>query len=163
MLLEVADAPQRAKDLQFAGHQAIYGCEICTAKADPLVMEGRTIRSKRVWRPCSANRDRRNMKDTLELAEKAKSAGDISRLDHRNFGVKGRSHLFDLVNFDPTKQVLPEIMHMGFLGIVKLLTVLTFALGQPRMSANKNPRVKPEQLSKKLLKTKVPSEVCYFD
>lgn len=155
---EVADAPQRAKDLQFAGHQAYFGCELCKAKAEPLTIDGRRVQSKRVWKPQTALGQRRKKEETLELAELAMRSEKISNLPNNNYGVKGRSHLFDLQDFDPMQQVLPEIMHMGFLGIVKLLAVLTFGIGKPRSSAKRNPRVKPEVLSPGLLNTKVPSE-----
>lgn len=182
VLLEVADAPQRAKDLRLAGHQAYYGCDLCTSKADKLTLDGRVIASKRVWRPVTANGPRRSKEQTLKLA-KATLQDEIGRLPHMNFGVKGlpwawalpvelepkslvfiafigRSHLFDLNQFDPMKQVLPEAMHMAFLGIVKLLTILTFGLGKARISANPNPRIKPNILSDSLINIKVPSEVC---
>lgn len=158
VVLLVADAPQRAKDLKFAGHQAYYGCELCTSKADPLILDGRVVKSKRVWRPNSANGPRRAREETLKLADRAQGIQDIAELPCRNYGVKGRSHLFDLREFDPMCQVQPEMMHMGFLGIVKLLTLLTFGLGKARPSSSATPRIKPEMLSRKLLKIKVPCE-----
>lgn len=71
----------------------------------------------------------------------------------------GRSPLFQLDDFDPFKQMMPEAMHMAYLGVVRLLCVLTIAVGKERNSKNRHPRLKKEAIGRSLLEIKVPSEV----
>jgi hypothetical protein len=78
-----------------------------------------------------------------------------------HFGVVGWSLLFQLNKgeFDITKQLLPEAMHMCYHGVTKHLLCLT--IGGMQMSSGRPPplRVSPIAVDTKLRSIRNPSEV----
>lgn len=150
----IADAPKRKWLMKMSNFNSYYGCDCCCSRSTYLRYDGRA--GKIVWPP-STGLDPVLRSDEHILHE-ANKPGEVS-IHNPKFGVRGLSHLFDLNNFSPTQQVLPEAMHLIFLGIVKLLVQLCFALGQKRASISRASRMTTAAISYKLLEVKVPCEV----
>jgi len=109
----VADAPKRNEVQCLAGHSAYYACSYCLRKAKQVM--GKT-RRRPAWPHKKDTGEKRThswMEDMLEGLE------DKSPEERK--GLKGRSPLFDLQDFDVIEGVPTEYMHMYCEGIIKTL------------------------------------------
>lgn len=159
----VADAPKRAELRCVKNHQAYYGCDLCKMKAVPF--KNKKERSKPAWTGTKVDNLRTHewtlqMVQQLESLKKSKKKVEEKDLE-RLCGIRGRSVLFDFGYLDVVYDVPPEYMHFVCLGIVKILSTLTFAFSgnrYRRFSSGNAKRIPVSRINSELLKIRVPSE-----
>jgi hypothetical protein len=151
--LVVCDAPKRALVQGLRKHNANFGCGYCTKEAKRIKeTEGRGA-GKASWTSETFGGTLRTKERLLELGQQHEVHGIETE------GVVGVTPLFRIPGFDPIRQVPPEIMHLGCLGVAKKMMLLL--LDRKTRTA----RVKPlpahliEQMNESLASIAVPSEV----
>lgn len=150
----VADAPKRASLRKCQGHNSYYACDLCLRRAStwepPPELKQR--RRRIVWPYDGQLYEPRTSEVMLSLAQ----SGDPPSL---TYGVKSRSLLFDLRGFDPVLGMVPEAMHMAFLGVVKQILSLLFNYTERKLGSRPLPRRALDSLNEQLRKIQVPSNV----
>ncbi len=104
----ICDAPARSWVQNITGHQSYYGCNWCTIKS---ILQSNTIRYNLTLDEREINSLLRTKEQTLEFCDL------ITDTNYK--GIKGKSILSDLPNFDIIKCFSPELMHSRCLGIIK--------------------------------------------
>ena len=89
------DLPKRTQIKGLQGHNAVNGCEICTAQAvsfKPKDKQGRQLRAVRCWPDSTAGKPHRNLEEYRQQSEAARINRYIDPKD--NGGVKGMGNIF---------------------------------------------------------------------
>lgn len=149
----MADAPELKKLGKLQGHGGYHGCSVCTAEAERF--RGANGRMKLAWTTSTLNRCPRSKQQIRECADQIMDLPIEER-----YGVAGWSLLFQLNHgeFDITKQLLPETMHMAYHGVTRSLICLT--VGGMSVSGHPPPRrVPPSDINDKLRNICNPREV----
>lgn len=150
----VADAPELKKLGKLQGHGGYHGCSVCTAQAESI--KASDGKKKVAWTYSTVNRFPRTKRNIWESARQVDKVPIESR-----YGVAGWSLLFGLNqgNFDITKQLLPEVMHMAYHGVTRQLLALT--VGGMKLNSGRPPanRAPVQAIDKRLRDIKNPTEV----
>ena len=101
----------------------------------------------------SQNRTRRDILDIVTRIEN----GESLTIDESK-GIKGRSVLLDVPNFNFVYDSPAEYMHLGCLGVIKRLVELTFSCGQKRQRNTTRKLSSTSLFNKLMLATKVTNE-----
>jgi hypothetical protein len=151
----VADAPELKKLGRLQGHGAYYGCSVCIGKEQRV--QRSTGNYKLAWPTSSVNCFPRTKALIWDCVERREEDQEI------HLGVLGWSLLFELNSgeFDITKQLLPEAMHMCYHGVTKHL--LTLTIGGLKMASGNAPhgRVSPLLVDRRLRSIRNPTEVTF--
>ena len=139
----VADKPFRSHVSLQKQHNAYYACELCTIRgvyynpnsdgADTDILEPRKQsggRGGKMIYPPDASASMKTHDMILDIMRKIEDGERIVE-DDRNLGYRGMSPLMKLREFDITKSLLPDYMHLVALGLVKKLFGLSFKTEVP--------------------------------
>lgn len=94
-----------------------------------------------VWPASTMNGEMRTKDKILDIVEKLEAGHDLSQLERK--GIKGRSLLLNIENFDYVICIPTEYMHAVCLCLMKRLLELTFAVGEKRQRITKRPLTLP--------------------
>lgn len=97
--------------------------------------------SQIVWPANTMNGELRTKEKILEIVEEIESGSDLSPTEKK--GIKGRSILLNLENFDMVNSSPTEYMHSVCIGLVKRLLELCFSVGENRSRNIKRPLTSP--------------------
>ena len=94
-------------------------------------------KSNILWPSSTMNSEHRSRNKVLEIVRKLENGENLS-VDETK-GIKGRSLLLDLEDFNYIYDVPAEYLHSGCLGVVKRLVEMTFSVGvnRPRITKRK--------------------------
>ena len=112
-------------------------------------------KSNILWPSSTMGAQHRSRQSILEIIERIESGERLS-IDESK-GIKGRSLLLDLPNFNFVYDTPAEYLHSGCLGVTKRLVILTFGIG-PNKSKSTERRPSINMFNKLMLKTKVVNE-----
>lgn len=109
-----------------------------------------------VWPSSTMNGEMRTREKIVEIVEKIESGTELTAFEKK--GIKGRSLLLDIEDFDYVLQLPTEYMHLVSLGVVKRLLELTFSVGENRYRVTKRPLTSPNLFNDLMKYIKVPRE-----
>ena len=113
-------------------------------------------KSNIVWPKTSMNGPPRTRQEISEIIEKLENHVPLT-IDEAK-GIKGRSLLFDLPNFNFVNNVSVEYLHVFCLGVVKKCVELTFRVGESRSRITKRKLSLPSQFNSLIWDVLVPWE-----
>lgn len=113
-------------------------------------------KSNILWPSSTLNAMHRSRNSVMEIVNRIENNETLS-IDEAK-GIKGRSLLLDIPNFDFTYDAPAEYLHSGCLGVIKGLVQLTFNVGQKRQRITKRKLSSTEDFNKLMLATKVVKE-----
>lgn len=147
----IADAPKRGELRCVLQHQSDVACDYCKGSVTKIRnTEGRVV--GKAW---LTNGDPLRTKEwMLHVLDNWEDYTEEER-----FGIKSKSPLFTIPNFDPIHDMPPEYMHSMCLGVVRVLTELTMNVTKKTMSKNASfTRISVEQFDAALENVRVPQE-----
>ena len=106
-----------------------------------------------VWPANTIGGEKRTKEKILHIVEQLEAGNELTPSERK--GVKGRSLLLDIENFDLVSQVPTEYMHLSSLGVVKRLLELCFSVGENRQRATKRALTSPDQFNEKMKNIKI--------
>ena len=106
-----------------------------------------------VWPASTVNGEIRTKDKILDIVEQLESGYELDQLERK--GIKGRSLLLNLDNFDYVNCIITEYMHLVCLGVVKRLLELTFSVGEKRTRITKRPLTSPQEFDEAMKRIKV--------
>lgn len=95
-----------------------------------------------VWPSSTANGEPRTKEKVINIVERMEAGEELTHSEKK--GIKGRSLLLNIENFDMVIQVPCEYMHLVPLGVVKRLLELCFSVGENRSRITKRPLTSPD-------------------
>ena len=113
-------------------------------------------KSNILWPFSTMNSQNRSRQSILEIIHKIENEENIS-IDEAK-GIKGRSLLLDIPDFNYIYDAPAEYLHSGCLGLIKRLVELTFDVGVNRKRITKRQLSQTSVFNKLMLQTKVPNE-----
>ncbi|RXG70521.1 hypothetical protein Avbf_07425 [Armadillidium vulgare] len=139
----VADAPAKAKILNFINHSGYYSCNYCEIHG---IYESNAVRF-----PYGNNVQLRTKKEWQKCARIAMNTNKAVK------GIKGSTPLTDLQGFNIIWGAPPDYMHIILLGVMRTLFELYFTnTGNPWYIGSPKQR---SLLDKKLFEIKVPNYI----
>ena len=117
---------------------------------------GPKTKSKIVWPASSRDAESRTNDKIRDIITNIEENPNLSKNDRK--GVVGRSPLWDIPDFDFTRDVPTEYMHTSCLGVVKRMIELTFSVGDPRPRETKRKLSSATEFDLCMIDTKVPRE-----
>lgn len=106
-----------------------------------------------VWPATTMNGEERTKENFLDIVEQIESGADLTHSEKK--GIKGRSLLLAIDNFDYVLGVTTEYMHLVSLGVTKRLIELCFSVGENRHREIKRPLTHPDKFSDLMKEVKV--------
>ena len=101
--------------------------------------------SQIVWPASSSKGEPRTKEKILEIVVRIEGGEELESIEKK--GIKGRSLLLDIDNFDFVISIPTEYMHLLSLGVVKRLLELTFSCGEVRSRNIKTPLASPDKFN----------------
>ena len=150
----ICDLPKRAALMGMKQHGAYYSCGECLVPGEYSAAAGT------MFYPITRAWPRRTSEGMQSIADRNDFKDLIKEADrHRDTleGVKARTPLFDLVDFDVVEQIPTDSMHCIFLGVVRKLMHRTFQTGET-MRGQLEPRMNLKKFNHLFVRRKVPSE-----
>lgn len=128
-------------------------------KIDKAEKELKTsTRSRIVWPASTMNGEPRTTEKLLEIVEKTENANGVKLPLNEAKGVVGRSCLYDVPNFDITRDSPTEYLHSVCLGVGKRMVELCFNVGENRKRETKRKLSSPALFNKLMINIKVTRE-----
>lgn len=121
-------------------------------KIEKRIKDLKVKKSHIVWPASTMNGDPRTRAKILEIVEKIEN-GELSKEESK--GIKSRSPLLALSNFDIVRDVPTEYLHAVCIGVVKRLVELCFAVGEKRPSDKKTKLCPPQVFNNLMASIKV--------
>ena len=114
-------------------------------------------KSNILWPFSTYNSSNRSRSSILNIVSKTEADDNDLSVDDRK-GVKGRSLLFEVPDFNFVYDVPVEYMHCGCLGVIKKLVELTFSVGENCTRKTKRKLSSPIAFDRLMALIKVPRE-----
>lgn len=153
----VGDNPKRSDANETLRSSSWYPCEYYFAKGTKVEFIDRLTKKVRksniVWPASSMNGELRTREKIEEILQKMEN-GEVLDIDEAK-GVKGRSLLMDVPDFDHITDSVVEYLHSVCLGLVKRLVELTYSVGENRPKVTNRKLVNPSKFNKLMFKVKV--------
>ena len=150
----IADLPKRAALMGLRQHGGYYACSNCLVPGEYSPTAGTMYYPvDRAWPPRTAHQ-MQEITDQREFPALAQNADK-----HREvlLGMRDRTPLFDLPDFDVIQQIPIDEMHNIFLGVVRKLMHRTFQTGESSRG-QKEPRMALAKFNSWYGRCKVPTE-----
>lgn len=109
-----------------------------------------------VWPASTSDGEPRTKEKIVRIIEKIEAGEELSQNEKK--GIKGRSLLLDIEDFDFVVNVHCEYMHLVPLGVVKRLIELCFSVGESRTRITKRPLTSPSVFNELMKCIKMPRE-----
>ena len=109
-----------------------------------------------VWPANTRNGELRTKEKILDIVEQLEAGHQLTQDEKK--GIKGRSLLLNLENFNFVYGIPTEYMHSNALGLVKRMLELTFAVGEKRTRVAKRPLTPPARFNELMKNVKVHHE-----
>ena len=150
----ISDLPKRASLMGLRQHGGYYACGQCLCPGEYSRLSGTMVYPvNRLW----PKRTAQGMNAIVEDQEFENKVSDPERFRHELQGIKGRTPLFDLPDFDVTNQIPTDSMHCVYLGVVRKLMYRTFNVSDPSRG-QQQPRMPVKLFNQLYVKCKIPTE-----
>ena len=113
-------------------------------------------KSNILWPASTMNCTHRSRQSILDIIEKIENNEKLNFDESK--GIKGRSLLLDIPNFNFVYDVPAEYLHSGCLGVIKRLVCLTFNVGERRPRITKRKLSSTQKFNELMSVTKVTKE-----
>ena len=138
----VFDKPKRSVVKNVKSHAARHPCEYCECAAINYIDDTLT-KTKLTWPPVTMNGRPRTITAIRRIVNSIEE-GDDNLTTNDLKGIKGRSVLLDLENFDFIMDAPCEYMHVVCLGLVKPMLQFTYKIGSNKQRVTNRPRSDPK-------------------